>query len=253
VLGFWAWGIWAGMGASALARRLRLPSVSGVLVAALPIALNWSAVSRRSELEASLPREVATALLTALPSRSVLFVAGDNDTYPLWYAQQVERIRRDVTVVTLPLLAANWYVNELARRDSLVAPDRVSTMPVSLGEIAAAAEQRGRPVAVAVTVPIGDRNRIGRSWKVIGPALLAVPRAVGSEETAQPASVQIDTAATLASSAAIESWRKGRGVRPSLDPVHEYFLNVLSCPRLALTSTPSRTQLASLDSTCNLR
>ena len=127
VLGFWAWGIWAGMGAIALARRLRLPSAFGVLIAALPIALNWSAVNRRSELEASLPREVATALLTALPSRSVLFVAGDNDTYPLWYAQQVERIRRDVTVVTLPLLAANWYVDELARRDSLVAADRAST------------------------------------------------------------------------------------------------------------------------------
>jgi hypothetical protein len=241
------------MGAIALARRLRLPSAFGVLIAALPIALNWSAVNRRSELEASLPREVATALLTALPSRSVLFVAGDNDTYPLWYAQQVERIRRDVTVVTLPLLAANWYVDELARRDSLVAPDRASTGRVSLGEIAAAAEQRGRPVAVAVTVPVGDRNRIARSWKVIGPVLLAMPQAGLSELTAQPPLPEIDSAATLASSLAIESWQKGRGVRPSLDPVHEYFLNVLSCPRLALVSTPSRTQLASLDSTCNLR
>src|SRR5262249_38304968 len=61
VLGFWAWGIWAGMGAIAFAKRLSLPSVLGVALAALPIALNWRAVNRRTGLEASLPREVAVA------------------------------------------------------------------------------------------------------------------------------------------------------------------------------------------------
>ena len=71
-----------------------------------------------------MPREVAKALLSNLPQRSVLFVAGDNDTYPLWYAQQVEHTRRDVTVVTLPLLAAGWYGDELDRRDSLGAAAR---------------------------------------------------------------------------------------------------------------------------------
>src|SRR6185503_12873851 len=120
VLGFWAWGLWAGMGAIVVASRLRLPTAVGVAAAALPVVLNWTSVNRRTEPEASLPREVASALLERLPERAVLFVAGDNDTYPLWYAQQVERQRRDVTVVTMPLLNAPWYVAELARRDSLV-------------------------------------------------------------------------------------------------------------------------------------
>ncbi|MGE5733374.1 MAG: protein O-mannosyl-transferase family, partial [Gemmatimonas sp.] len=101
VLGFWAWGIWAAMGALALARRFALPVWLGLVVAALPIALNWSAVDRRPEPEASLPRELAAVLLDRLPARAVLFVAGDNDSYPLWYAQQVENRRRDVTVVTM--------------------------------------------------------------------------------------------------------------------------------------------------------
>ncbi len=55
VLGFWAWGLWAGMGAVRLVERFRKPLVIGVALAALPVGLNWAAVSRRSEPEASLP------------------------------------------------------------------------------------------------------------------------------------------------------------------------------------------------------
>src|SRR5207302_797190 len=109
VLGFLAWGLWAGIGAIRLAARMRVPLVVGASLAGLPIALNWSAVSRRQELEAQLPSEVARALLDPLPPRAVLFVAGDNDTYPLWYAQVVQGRRIDVTVVTMPLLEAPWY------------------------------------------------------------------------------------------------------------------------------------------------
>ena len=50
----------------------------------------------------------------------MLFVAGDNDTYPLWYLQQVEGTRKDVTIVTLPLLGAEWYRSELSRRYKLL-------------------------------------------------------------------------------------------------------------------------------------
>src|SRR6185312_3354163 len=67
VLSFWAWGLWAGMGAIAAVRRFRWPVAAGVALAALPIALNWSAVSRRAEPEASLPRRVASSLLEPLP------------------------------------------------------------------------------------------------------------------------------------------------------------------------------------------
>jgi hypothetical protein len=238
------------MGAIALVRRLRFPALVGVAIAAAPIALNWRAVNRRSELEASLPRTVARSLLSGLPQRAVLFVAGDNDTYPVWYVQRVERLRPDVTVVTIPLLPASWYVEELARRDSLVPIDRLARGRVSLGEFAQGAERLGRPVAAAVTVAKADRDRIAHFSTVAGLVLLAERAA---DSTSRDSTLRIDTVATQNAALAIEKWRNGRTVRPSIDPVNEYFLNVLSCPRLVLVPAPSRAQLASLDSTCNLR
>jgi hypothetical protein len=116
VTGFWAWGLWAGYGAVRAADRVRLPSVVGIGLAALPIALNWTAIDRRRWPDRDLARLVAVSLLEAAPPRAVLFVGGDNDTYPLWYAQAALGTRRDVTVVTTPLLPAAWYRAELWRR-----------------------------------------------------------------------------------------------------------------------------------------
>ena len=262
VLGFWVWGVWAGLGAFALARRLRLPIVAGLAIAAVPLALNWSAVSRRGEPEASLPREVAAALLDSLPRDAVLFVAGDNDTYPLWYAQQVEHRRRDVTVVTLPLLAAGWYVDELARRRGLsisaegVAADRQMPMTLAAGrEIARAATARGRPVAVALTVPAGDRDRLNSKWIVSGVYVLADSRATDNNNRLDQRStvVEVDSERVRQAMLAIEAWRRGRTARPSTDPVDDDFLHTLSCPSLILDRSAKRPALASLDSTCNLR
>jgi hypothetical protein len=251
-LGFWAWGIWAGMGAIALARRFALPAVAGLIVAAVPIALNWSAVSRHGEPEASLPRELAVILLDRLPPRAVLFVAGDNDSYPLWFAQQVEGRRRDVTVVTMPLLAAPWYVEELGRRHRLVVASRGDVDAIA-GAVASAARANGRPVAVALTVPPIDRSHLSQSWRVAGlVAMDETPASPGAGAAETLTSLAVDTAATRATAAAIDVWRRGRDARPAVDPTNEYFMNVLSCPGLILTSSPSKVQLISRDSICNL-
>jgi hypothetical protein len=252
-LGFWAWGMWAGMGAIALARRFALPLVLGLVVAALPIALNWSTVSRRGEPEASLPREVAALLLDPLPPRAVLFVAGDNDSYPLWYAQQVEGRRRDVTVVTMPLLAAPWYVEELGRRHQLIATLPVGDINVIAGAVANAARARGRPVAVALTVPPDDRSHLSGSWRVAGlVAIDETPASIGVPVAGGPASMAVDTVATRTVETAIDAWRRGRVARPSVDQTNEYFMNVLSCPGLIVAPNPSKVQLTSRDSICNL-
>jgi len=253
VLGFWAWGIWAGMGAIALARRFSLPVAVGLVVAALPIALNWSAVTRRPEPDASLPREVAATLLDRLPPRAVLFVAGDNDTYPLWYAQQVEGRRRDVTVVTMPLLGAPWYVEELGRRHRLVIKETAGAIDILAADVARVARANGRPVAVALTVPAADRRFLSTTWKVSG--LVAIDESStssGSNVARATESLTIDSASTRITADAIEAWRRGAIARPAVDGMNEYFLNVLSCPRLALTPPPARLQLAALDSVCNL-
>ena len=242
VLGFWVWGLWAGMGGIALFERLRWPRPMGIVVAALPVVLNWTAVDRRSEPEASLPREVARELLDPLPSKSVLFVSGDNDTYPLWYAQQVENRRRDVTIVTLPLLGARWYVAELERRYGLAGPDAP--------RIAAVARAHGRPVAVALTVDEETRDQLAVSWTVIGAVALDT-YSLGPLEQHQRI-VSIDDSAVTATADRIDRWTGKRVVRSSTDPVHQYFSDVLSCPRRMLDSMRGPATVAFLDSLCNL-
>jgi hypothetical protein len=256
VLSFWAWGLWAGMGAVALARRLRWTPAVGVAVALVPIALNWRAVNRRQQPEAGEPREFATALLGASPPRAVLFVAGDNDSYPLWYMQDVLGVRRDVITVTTPLLAASWYAAEFQRRYGL-GPDtlvKVRTEPIdryaAAREIARAARAQGRPVAAALTLPRAERSALGAGWRVAG--LVATASAPGtSAEPDAHGGLFVDTAATLHWASQIAGWRRGRVIGESVDPVHEYFGRVLDCPRKILDSARVPAVRASLDTLCN--
>jgi hypothetical protein len=85
-----------------------------------PGLLNWTAVDRRTDPVEARARQDESDMLAKVPPSGVLLAVGDNDTYPLWYLQQVEGTRKDVTVVTVPLLAAKWYRAELARRYKLL-------------------------------------------------------------------------------------------------------------------------------------
>jgi hypothetical protein len=247
-LGFWAWGIWAGIGAVALAQRFARAWV-GVAVAALPILLNWSVVDRRQEPDATLPRETARQLLEPLPPRAVLFVEGDNDTYPLWYAQQVEGERRDVTVVTLPLLGAQWYLDELRRRYSLGTGTNASDATAAT-RIAADALGQNRPIASANTLQPSERQAIARRWRVVG--LVAIAEPEPAEISDAPVDISLDTAALRRVARSIDEWRRGRRARDEPDSIHEYFLRLLSCPARLLDGAAAPPS-ASLDSLCNLR
>jgi hypothetical protein len=255
VLGFWAWGLWAGYGAVTIAQRLRVRPVFGVMVAALPIVLNWSAVTRRHQPESWLPRRLAESLLLSAPQRAVLFVDGDNDTYPLWFLQKVESLRRDVTIVTVPLLGATWYGDELARRHNLLPTGDHRASDGSLSaEIAARARQLGRPVAASVALDARIRNQLGRAWSLSG--LVYVERAGASDSTSSRADerTEIDTAVTRAWSQRVEQWRGGgKATRGSTDSMDDYALGLLACPRLYLLSRPDSAQTDSLASLCNRR
>ena len=85
-----------------------------------PGLLNWTAVDRRTDMVEERARSDASDLLAKVPPTGVLLSLGDNDTYPLWFLQQAEGLRKDVTVVPVPLLAAKWYRDELARRQKLL-------------------------------------------------------------------------------------------------------------------------------------
>ena len=259
VLGFWGWGLWAGAGAVALARRLGWRPSIGVLVAALPVTLNWSAVERRSSPESELPRRFGEAVLRDAPPNAVLFVGGDNDTYTLWALQQVSGMRRDVFVVTLPLLNAGWNQREVGRRSGLFPvnePPR-SAMDVA-HRIAARARELGRPVAADVMVTAAERRRIGIGWVVRGMVLVALQPGVEAHNYPQAESAVrdlpiVDTIVTRNAADWIAKSGMEGPVRLSTDPVNSYMLELLACPSLYLVRAPSAEQIRSLDSTCNRR
>lgn len=63
-----------------------------------------------------LARDVARDYLESLAPNAILFSIGDNDTYPLWYAQEVEGIRPDVRIIITTLLGSDWKINELRHK-----------------------------------------------------------------------------------------------------------------------------------------
>ncbi|HET7275825.1 MAG TPA: DUF2723 domain-containing protein [Longimicrobiaceae bacterium] len=125
LVSFSVWGLWAGVGITALwlrgieslrdRARPALMAAPVLLLAFIPLILNWSYASRAGDYAA---RDWAYNLLQSVEPYGVLFTNGDNDTFPLWYVQEVEGIRQDVTVIVWSYLNTPWYakqVRDLAR------------------------------------------------------------------------------------------------------------------------------------------
>ncbi|HEY5220444.1 MAG TPA: DUF2723 domain-containing protein, partial [Gemmatimonadaceae bacterium] len=84
-----------------------------LLIAIIPLFANWQWASRAGQTDT---RDFAADMLNSVEPYGVLVVVGDNDTFPLWYAQDVEGIRKDVVVANTSLLNTDWYVRQLIRR-----------------------------------------------------------------------------------------------------------------------------------------
>ncbi len=120
LVSFSVWGLWAGVGITALwlkaAEVLRgrtNPLLLGspvLLLAFIPLVLNWPYASRAGDYAA---RDWAYNLLQSVEPYGVLFTNGDNDTFPLWYVQEVEGVRQDVTVIVWSYLNTPWYAKQV--------------------------------------------------------------------------------------------------------------------------------------------
>ena len=105
-------------------RRSWLLATPVLALAIIPLFANWHSASRAGQTDTA---DFAADLLNSVEPYGILVTAGDNDTFPLWYAQEVEGIRRDVIVACLSLLNTDWYTRQILRRpiyeyDSLHGP-----------------------------------------------------------------------------------------------------------------------------------
>jgi transmembrane protein TMEM260 (protein O-mannosyltransferase) len=125
---FAIYGIFVALGFGALMRRtvefLRdrgTPSSRWALatpilaLALIPLLGNRITASRAHE---TTPRDFAHDILQSVEPYGILITAGDNDTFPLWYAQEVEGVRRDVTLANLSLMNTRWHLRQLRRRQT---------------------------------------------------------------------------------------------------------------------------------------
>ncbi|MGH7602890.1 MAG: glycosyltransferase family 117 protein [Gemmatimonadaceae bacterium] len=149
---FSAWGVWAAIGLSFLWEQLahviggeeraktqirQTPGASGqgvkkaaavpawpsrrsfmraapiLLIALIPLFANWKFASRAGH---HFTQQWARDYLNSLEPYAIVITNGDNDTFPLWYAQEVEGVRRDVTVAVTTYLDTDWFVRQMVRR-----------------------------------------------------------------------------------------------------------------------------------------
>ncbi|MFL5487059.1 MAG: DUF2723 domain-containing protein, partial [Gemmatimonadaceae bacterium] len=140
-------------------RRGWLLATPVLALAIVPLFANWKSASRAGQTDTA---DFAADLLNSVEPYGILITAGDNDTFPLWYAQEVEGIRRDVIVACLSLLNTDWYTRQLLRRpvyeyDSLRGPalyrGRVWKKPTGPPLRLTMAEADAVPPAIELSTP----------------------------------------------------------------------------------------------------
>jgi hypothetical protein len=127
---FSLWGLLAAIGLASVLRGFRAPlaAVALVGVGVLPLAANWDVASRTDQ---RFTAEWARDILTSLEPNAIIITNGDNDSFPLWYAQEVEKLRPDVTVALTPYLDMPWYARQLNQRAKLwhLSDEQLDTIP----------------------------------------------------------------------------------------------------------------------------
>ncbi len=137
---YYAMAIWIAVGLTGIISVIRKylhqeslfkTAASGVLAVAaftVPVNLariNWFEHDRSQNYSAW---DYSYNLLQSCEPNAILFTNGDNDTFPLWYLQDVERVRRDIRIVNLSLVNTSWYIHQLKNE----MPYGTQKVPISL-------------------------------------------------------------------------------------------------------------------------
>ena len=123
---FYVFALWIGLGARALLHKIqqiKLPALFqsialGLCFLAVPLLMayqNWDDHDRSERFTA---QSIARSYLQSIQkdSGAMIFSIGDNDTFALWYAQEIEGFRTDVRTINTSLLATDWYIDQMKRK-----------------------------------------------------------------------------------------------------------------------------------------
>jgi hypothetical protein len=137
---FYAFAIWMGLGVlyvkelfeKYMKGRLANYASAGLCFIAVPLLMGAQEWNDHDRSHKVLARDLAIDYLQSCAPNAILITFGDNDTYPLWYAQEVEGVRRDIRVINSSLLGTDWYINQLRYKvnqsdpiDVLWTPDQI--------------------------------------------------------------------------------------------------------------------------------
>jgi len=181
---FSAWGVWAALGLMYIWENLAalfgtvetryarqsvvLPSHDSLLkttpillVAGIPLIMNLHTAPRRGQ---TYTRDFAHDLLDSVEPYGVLVTVGDNDTFPLWYAQEVEGIRKDVVVANTSLLNTDWYTRQLIRRP-------IYTYDAAKGPAVYRNTQWAKPTTPPLKMTLDEADSVPPYWQIDKPMI----------------------------------------------------------------------------------
>ena len=159
----YAFAIWIGLGVIYVAELLEKYALkgkadmanyaaAGLCFLAVPVLMGSQEWDDHDRSKKTLARDIGKDYLESCPPNAILFSFGDNDTYPLWYAQEVEGIRPDVRVMNYSLLGTDWYINQLRYKVNESGPTDVIFTPEQI-------EGNNRDAVVINPLPGFDQNK----------------------------------------------------------------------------------------------
>ena len=217
--GYHAYSLWMGLGAAWLILWVRDSFAAGplrngvswatvALVLLMPLLLlrtMWYTHDRRGNYVA---HDYARNMLMTLAPNSFIYTNGDNDTFPLWYMQEVEGFRKDVRVVNLSLLNTDWYIRQLRDEEPKV-PIALSEAAVDQLGLGAVQDSAGRLIYTNefMVHHIMQQNRTADGWKKQPYWAVTVPNHYGYDPnfsleglvyrvSTEPAGEEVDVAMT---------------------------------------------------------